>query len=163
MRFPRLIVLLAALLALTGCSGQRSVTVIKLAHGLDQSHPVHLAMAYFGERLAAKSGGTMRVDLYSGAQLGSERECVELRQLGGLGMTKVSSAGLEGFAPEFRVFGLPYLFRDDAHRWASLNGPVGQEVLLSAENRFLRRYGEFRVSVFRDNVVVADGNDRATQ
>ena len=140
MRFPCLLTLLAVTLALgfAGCSGQRSVTLIKLAHGLDQSHPVHLAMAYFGERLAAKSGGTMRVDLYSGAQLGSERECVELLQLGGLGMTKVSSSGLEGFAPEFRVFGLPYLFRDDAHRWASLNGPVGQEVLLSAEKRFLR-------------------------
>ena len=128
----------ALILGLAGCAGQRSVSVIKLAHTLDQSHPVHVAMAYFGERLAAKSGGTMRVELYSGGQLGSERECIELLQLGGLGMTKISSSALEGFAPEYRVFGLPYLFRDEAHRWAVLNGSVGREVLLSAESRFLR-------------------------
>ena len=128
----------ALLLALVGCSGQRSVTVIKLAHTLDQAHPVHIAMVYFGERLADKSGDTMRVELYSGGQLGSERECIELLQLGGLGMTKISSAALEGFAPEYRVFGLPYLFRDEAHRWAVLNGSVGRDVLLSAESRFLR-------------------------
>lgn len=128
----------AIAVALTGCSGQRSVTVIKLAHTLDPAHPVHQAMAYFGERLAVKSGGTMRADLYPGGQLGSERECIELLQLGGLGMTKVSSSGLEGFAPEYRVLGLPYLFRDDAHRWAALNGDVGREILLASEKRFLR-------------------------
>ena len=59
----------------------------------------------FSARLAEKSGGTMRVDIYSSGQLGSERECIELVQLGGLGMTKTSSSVLEGFAAEFKVFG----------------------------------------------------------
>jgi len=128
----------ALALALGGCVRQRDVVVIKLAHGLDQTHPVHRAMVFFGERLAAKSKGTLRVDLYSGGQLGSERECLELLQIGGLGMTKVSSSVIEGFVPAFRVFGLPYLFRDEAHRWAVLDGPLGHEILESAESVFLR-------------------------
>ena len=141
MPFPRpalLLCLALAGLALAGCSRGHHVTVIKLAHGLDASHPVHRGMAFFAERLAAKSGGTLRVDLYPGGQLGSERECVELLQLGGLGMTKASSSSLEGFVPEYRVFGLPYLFRDEAHRWAVLDGAIGREILLSSEARFLR-------------------------
>ncbi|GIK99760.1 MAG: C4-dicarboxylate ABC transporter substrate-binding protein [Alphaproteobacteria bacterium] len=137
-RLRALAVSLLAAALLAGCARSRDVVVIKLAHGLDQGHPVHKAMAFFGERLAEKSGGTLRVDLYSGGQLGTERECLELLQMGGLGMTKVSSSVLEGFVPAYRVFGLPYLFRDEAHRWAVLEGPIGHEILEAAEPVFLR-------------------------
>lgn len=125
-------------LLLTGCARRADEMVIKLAHGLDQGHPVHKAMVYFGDQLAAKSGGALKVDVYSGGQLGTERECLELLQIGGLGMTKVSSSVIEGFVPAYRVFGLPYLFRDEAHRWAVLDGPVGKEILLSSESVFFR-------------------------
>jgi tripartite ATP-independent transporter DctP family solute receptor len=121
--------LLALAAALAGCGGRGDTTTIKLAHSLDVSHPVHRAMQFMGERLAQKSGGTMRIDIYPSGQLGTERETLELLQIGSLGMTKVSSSVLEGFAPAFRVFGLPFLFRDDAHRFAVLDGPIGRELL----------------------------------
>jgi tripartite ATP-independent transporter DctP family solute receptor len=130
--------LFACILALAGCSRQREVTVIKLAHGLDTEHPVHKAMVFLGERLAEKSGGTMRVDVYSGGQLGTERESIELLQLGGLGMTKTSASVLEGFADEFKVFGLPYLFRDEAHKIAALEGPIGRAILAAPTAKFVR-------------------------
>lgn len=131
--------LLPLLLAvITGCARQREVKVIKLAHGLDQQHSVHKGMVFLGERLAEKSGGKLRVDVYSSGQLGSERECLELVQLGGLAMTKVSASVLEGFAPEFKVFGLPYLFRDDAHKTAVLDGPIGREILAAPQSKFMR-------------------------
>ena len=63
---------------------------------------------------------------------------LELLQIGSLGMTKVSSSVLEQFVPAFRVFGLPYLFRDDAHRFAVLEGPVGRQLLLAGEAVWLR-------------------------
>ena len=120
-----------------GC-GQRDVRVIKLAHTLDQQHSVHKGMLHLGERLAEKSGGRFRVDVYSSGQLGTERECIELLQLGGLAMIKVSASVIEGFASEFKVFGLPYLFRDDDHKRAVLAGSIGREILLSAESKFMR-------------------------
>lgn len=128
---------LAALLA-AGCGAQRDVKVIKLAHGLDPKHSVHQGMVFLAQRLAEKSGGKLRVDVYSSGQLGSERECLELVQLGGLAMTKVSASVLEGFAPEFKVFGLPYLFRDEAHKNAVLAGPIGREILLAPQSKFMR-------------------------
>jgi tripartite ATP-independent transporter DctP family solute receptor len=130
--------LVAALVLLTGCADRRGVKVIKLAHGLDAQHSVHKGMVYMGEKLAEASGGTMRIDVYSSGQLGSERECVELVQIGGLAMTKVSASVLEGFAPEFKVFGLPYLFRDDAHKTTVLAGPIGREILAAPESKFMR-------------------------
>ncbi|MDO8539777.1 MAG: TRAP transporter substrate-binding protein [Opitutaceae bacterium] len=121
-----------------GCGARRDVKVIKLAHGLDQQHSVHKGMLFMGGRLAEKSGGTMRVDVYSSGQLGSERECLELVQLGGLAMTKVSASVLEGFAAEFKVFGLPYLFRDKPHKLAVLQGDIGREILASPQSKFMR-------------------------
>ena len=131
------VTLLLSFLA-AGCGAKRDVKVIKLAHGLDQQHSVHKGMVFLGQRLAEKSGGTMRVDVYSSGQLGSERECLELVQIGGLAMTKVSASVLEGFAAEFKVFGLPYLFRDDAHKYAVLGGAVGKEILAAPEKKFMR-------------------------
>ena len=119
--------LLAGLLA--GCGATGDVVEIKLAHGHDTTHPVHAAMVFMAERLAEKSGGTMQIDIYTSQQLGTERETLELLQIGSLGMTKVSSSVLEGFAPAFQVLGLPYLFRDEAHRFAVLEGEIGRELL----------------------------------
>lgn len=138
MTIPRFALLLAAFLLAAGCSRQRDVKIIKLAHGLDQQHSVHKGMVYLGERLAEKSGGKLKVEVYPSGQLGSERECLELVQLGGLAMTKVSASVLEGFAPEFKVFGLPYLFRDDTHKNAVLDGPIGKEILVAPETKFMR-------------------------
>lgn len=130
--------LLAALLAVSACGVEQDVTVIKLGHALDTEHPVHRAMVVMAERLAEESGGTMRIDLYPSQQLGSEREMLELLQIGSLGMTKVSSSVLENFAPEYQVLSLPFVFRDDAHRFAVLEGPIGAELLAAPEPYRLR-------------------------
>jgi tripartite ATP-independent transporter DctP family solute receptor len=130
--------LLAGVLIASGCGAKRDIKIIKLAHGLDPQHSVHKGMVYLGQKLAEKSGGTMRVDVYPSGQLGSERECLELVQLGGLAMTKVSASVLEGFAPEFKVFGLPYLFRDDVHKNTVLDGPIGKEILAASVPKFMR-------------------------
>jgi tripartite ATP-independent transporter DctP family solute receptor len=132
------VALVASSWLLAGCGAQRDVKIIKLAHGLDQQHSVHKGMVYLGQKLAEKSGGKLRVDVYPSGQLGSERECLELVQIGGLAMTKVSASVLEGFAPEFKVFGLPYLFRDDAHKTAVLDGPIGKEILAAPQSKFMR-------------------------
>lgn len=122
----------------SGCADERDVAVIKLAHSLDTSHPVHVALEHMGERLAELSSGTMQLDIYPSEQLGSEREAVELLQIGSLGMTKVSAAVMEGFAPLYKVFSVPYLFRDREHHFRVLEGPVGEELLLSSERFWLR-------------------------
>lgn len=133
-RFPALVLLVA----LAGCAGEQDVTVIKLGHALDTEHPVHEAMVFMAERLAEESGGTMRIDVYPSQQLGTEREMLELLQIGSLGMTKVSSSVLENFAPEYRVLSLPFVFRDDAHRFSVLEGEVGRQLLVAPEPFRLR-------------------------
>jgi len=123
-------VILAALLFSPACSKKGSdVTVLKLAHGLDTNHPVHKAMEFMAQKVAEKSAGKLRVDIYPSEQLGTERECIEQLQLGALDMTKTSSSPLESFLPQIKVLGLPYLFTDSEHYWKVLLGAIGKELL----------------------------------
>jgi tripartite ATP-independent transporter DctP family solute receptor len=140
MRRVRPAALLAASLALglAGCRAHDGVTVVKLGHGLDPGHPVHEAMEHMRARVAELSGGRMRIDLYPSQQLGSERELLELLQLGSLGMTKVAAAVLEGFAPEYKALSAPYVFRDREHRFRVLEGEIGRELLLDSQRYWLR-------------------------
>lgn len=102
--------------------------VLKIAHVLDQGHPVHVAMEFFKERLREKSKGRVELQIFPNSQLGSETETVEQVQRGALAMAKTSAAPLEGFIPEMGVFSLPYLFRDEDHYWKALTSDVGREI-----------------------------------
>lgn len=126
---------------MASCGFQESQVALKLAHTLDQQHSVHLAMVYMDERLRELSGDTMRVDIYSGGQLGNERELIELLQIGSLAMTKVSASPMEGFVPEMKVFNLPYVFRDSEHFWNVLESDIGKNLLVACERARLRGLG----------------------
>lgn len=121
-----------------GCRQQSDVTILKLGHGLDMSHPVHNGMLRMAELVAEKSDGKMRIDIYPNQQLGTERETLELLQIGSLAMTKVSSSVLEGFVPSYSIFSLPFVFRDEAHRFAVLEGEIGKSLLLESQEFWLR-------------------------
>jgi len=103
--------------------------VIKLAHGLDEAHPVHQAMILMKQRLEELTDGKATIDLYSGGVLGGETDCLEQVQRGELAMTKVSTAALEAFIPEMKVFSIPFTFRDENHFWTTLNGDIGKKLL----------------------------------
>ena len=117
------------MLLFIACQQDNNNLVIRLGHGLDTNHSVHKAMLKMGEELYRISSGTMKIKIYPNQQLGSERECLELLQIGSLDITKVSTGVLENFSPNMKVFGLPYLFRDRAHAFSVLDGPIGKELL----------------------------------
>ena len=121
-----------------GCQKISDTREIKLAHALEITHPVHQAMLFMAERVKEKSGGKLVMDIYPNSQLGSERECLELLQIGSLGMTKVSAAVLESFSPNYKVLSLPYIFKDKQHYFDVLEGDIGTELLLEGEKYWLR-------------------------
>jgi len=141
---PDIRLLLAPLfLLLASCGSKSDVTVLKLGHALDTGHAVHKSMVYMAERLDYYSNGKMKIEIYPSGQLGSERELVELLQIGSLAMTKVSSSPLESFVPEMKVFSLPYVFRDKAHYEKVLASDIGKSLLLAPEKVRLRGMGYY--------------------
>jgi tripartite ATP-independent transporter DctP family solute receptor len=134
---------IAGFLLLAGCGESSNEKVLTLAHGLDEGHTVHRAMVFMGERLEDYSNGRMRIAIYSGGQLGSERETLELLQIGSLAMTKVSAAPLEGFVPTFKIFSIPYIFSDRDHHLRVLDSEIGTQLLDSLHIARLKGLGYY--------------------
>ncbi len=127
------------LMVITFFSCKKSdVTVLKLAHSLAPTHSVHQAMEFMAERVKEKSNGQLIIQIYPSGQLGSEQQCLELIQIGGLDITKVSAAAMEGFVEEYKVTGLPFIFRDKEHSFNVLDGEIGKQLLLSGQEYWLR-------------------------
>jgi len=134
----KIFVVLVLAASLFGCANTSDHKVLKLAHGLDPTHPVHKGMEFMAQRLAEKSNGKLTLDIYPSGQLGSEQQCVELLQIGSLAITKVSAAVMESFTPKFKALGLPYVFRSKEHSINVFDGEIGNELLLGTEEYWIR-------------------------
>ena len=128
------VALIPAIRAARVGTGQHKIA-LKLGHALAPSHAVHISMEYMAKRLTELSGGSVELQVFGGAQLGTEPETIEQLQRGALAMVKTSAAAMEGFVPDMAVYSMPYLFRDDDHYWKALLGDVGAEILQAGENQ----------------------------
>ena len=107
-------------LALSGCASSGAATsaqataenpmVLTLAHGLSESHTVHIAMMEFAQKVEERTNGRIQVKIFPNGQLGSETENMEQLMAGVIAMTKVSAPGLATYNEAYHTFGLPYLF-----------------------------------------------------
>lgn len=135
---------------------------LRLGHAVDLEHPVHKSLVYLQEQLEAVSNGQMTLKIYASGQLGSERDLIELLQIGSLAMAKVSVGPLESFVPEMEVFSLPYVFDDNDHFWRVVNSDLGKELLLSpltADLRGLAFFDEGSRSFYTCPKPIASPND----
>jgi len=129
---------LIGLASFTSCKETSTIKTLYLAHGLPQTHPVHKGILDFQKALEEKSGGTLKLKIFPDGQLGSEREALELLQIGSVAVTKVSAATLANFVPEYSVLGVPYLFRDKTHYFDVLEGEIGKSILEKGSKYWLR-------------------------
>lgn len=121
-----------------GCKKNDDVKMMYLAHTLPQTHPVHKGILEFQKALNEKSGGKIQIKIFPDGQLGSEREALELLQIGSVAVTKVSAATLSNFVPEYHILGIPYLFRNKQHQYDVLEGEVGKAILEKGSKFWLR-------------------------
>ena len=123
---------------LLSCSASKNKKILFFAHSLPTSHPVHKGILVMQEALNKKSGGKLQIKIFPDGQLGSEREALELLQIGSIAITKVSASALSNFAPEYQITVIPYLFRDSEHLFKNLEGEVGKQMLESGTEFLLR-------------------------
>ena len=94
-----------------------------------------------GAELEKNSKGDLKLEIYPNQQLGSERQCLELLQIGSLDMTKVSAAVMENFSPNMKVLGLPFLFKNKEQTFNILDGEIGKELLDGGKKYWLKGLG----------------------
>ena len=129
---------LLLLFVMQSCNKNSDVKMMYLAHTLPQTHPVHKGILEFQKALTEKSGGKINIKIFPDGQLGSEREVLELLQIGSVAVTKVSAATLSNFVPEYHLLGIPYLFRNKQHQFDVLEGEIGKSILQKGSKFWLR-------------------------
>ncbi|WP_298537432.1 TRAP transporter substrate-binding protein [uncultured Algibacter sp.] len=134
----KILLLIILLIVFTSCKKEGSAKVIYLGHTLPQTHPVHKGILEFKKALELKSSGNLKVKIFPDGQLGSEREVLELLQIGSVAATKVSAATLSNFVPEYHILGIPYLFKDKTHQFDILEGQIGKSILEKGSKFWLR-------------------------
>jgi len=132
------IYILFLFIGLLSCKKESDTKILNLAHNLPQSHPVHQGILAFQKSLAEKSDGKLKIKIFPDGQLGSEREALELLQIGSVAITKVSAAIVSNFVPDYNVLGIPYIFRDKGHYFNVLEGNIGKSLLEKGSKYWLR-------------------------
>jgi len=100
-------------------------------------YPTVEAMRWMGEEIERETGGRISFRIYPSGQLGTENDTVNLARFGVLDIARVYLGAVNNAFPATLPLALPYTFRDDAHLRAVTDGPIGQGILRTFEQRGL--------------------------
>jgi len=117
---------------LGGCHSSMS-GILTCADAHPGDYPTVRAVEFMGRYLAEKTGGRLDVKVFSGGQLGSETDTLEITSFGGLDLNRVYFAPLNSMEPMTLPFSLPFVFRSVAHMRQVVDSDIGDEVLASLE------------------------------
>jgi len=103
--------------------------VLKASDVQPAGYPNVVALENMGKKLEAATNGKYKIQMFPGGVLGSEKEMIEQAQIGALQIARISLGPMGPIVPDVNVFNLPFLFRDEAHMRAVIDGPIGKEIL----------------------------------
>lgn len=132
MRVSHLFLALAAsagLLAAAPFGAALAQTNMKINISIAQNSHQGVAIDTFAREVEKRTGGRYKIQTFYSGSLGGERESVEAVQLGTQELTFTSTGPVPNFVPEVAILDIPFLFRDYAHARATLDGPIGQDLL----------------------------------
>ena len=89
--------------------------VLRYAHMNPASSPNGLQATYFADKIAEKTGGAIKIEVYPASQLGSISEMAEAVSMGSIAMHHNTYGGLQPLLNDLGLFDTPYLYRDVDH------------------------------------------------
>src|SRR3954454_9008887 len=127
--------LAGAAASLAGRAAAQQATTLKLyTFGYD------VPAAVLASQVPVRTGGRYRIETISGLDMlqaalgeeriaGGDRALIEGALNGDLDLVVMSGGPVANHVPELQVFNVPFLFRDNAHARAVLDGPTGRDIL----------------------------------
>ena len=125
----RLSKLAAVLATVIVTAGPAAAVTLKAADVHPEGYPNIVAMENLGKKLAEATKGRLTMKMFPNMVLGDEKTMIEQAQAGGIDIVRTSLGPFGPVVPEVNVFNMPYLFRDEAHMRAVVDGPIGDEIL----------------------------------
>ncbi len=107
----------------------------KLAHVIAAGTPIDVAARRFAELVKQRTNGEVEIAVFPAGRLGGERAMIEGVQVGSIEMTFTTTGAIGGFAPEFAVLDLPFLFPSYEAAYTYLDGEHGRRLLALLDRR----------------------------
>lgn len=126
--FRRTLLALSAAMLLPVVASAQNI-VLKSHDTHPAGYPTVVAIESMGKKLDAATNGRIKIQTFPGAVLGQEKEAVEQTQLGAIQIARISLGVMGPVVNEVNVFNMPFVFRNEAHMRAVIDGPIGQEIL----------------------------------
>lgn len=101
---------------------------LSIAHIGALESPSNLAVEYFIDLVAERSGGSITVVNYPASQLGADRDILE-GIVGGTIDMGIPAAGISAlYLPEYYIFDAMYMFSSEEHLRSVVDGELGAEI-----------------------------------
>lgn len=125
--------MIAAMALIAGCGGdsksegakEQKVT-LKMAAALPATHPLVKNMEVLKEKAAAKSNGTIEIQIYPAGQLYNDKTMNDAIISGGIDMGLNSIARWATIVPAMNIFDVPFLFPTYEKIDAAIDGGMGK-------------------------------------
>ncbi|MDD7910775.1 MULTISPECIES: TRAP transporter substrate-binding protein [Pseudovibrio] len=108
---------------------------LRVSHNLPTENPAHISLEYMADLVEEKTDGALKMRIFPNAQLGTQRESVELVQNGLLDMARSNAAEMEAFEPTYGVMNLPYIFESEPHYFDVLMSDVADEIFMASKDK----------------------------
>ena len=106
----------------------------------------------FAKKVADRSGGAIKIQVFGSSQLGQQTELNQQVQLGALEMS-IPSSDMVSVVGQFSIFDMPSIFKDRKQVKATVAGPLGKSLadLAAKKNMIILGYWENGFRVLTDN------------
>lgn len=147
MRLKYLITIVAVIclqLAASAIAEAQDARLLKFGYILAQNSQLGAGASAFATTLENVAPSRFKIEQYPNSILGGEVEMLKGIQIGAVDIAFITGAPLPNFVPEAGVINIPFLFRDAAHAYGVLDGPIGQDLLakFAAKNIIALAWGE---------------------
>ena len=113
----------AALVLFAPTGSQAQIRQFSFAYDQPKSSGYGAGAELFNKKLMELSKGTLSINQYPGAQLGTEAQTLQKVQTGDIDFVFLSTANASTAQPESGVFSIHFIFRDEAHAIKVLGDP----------------------------------------
>jgi tripartite ATP-independent transporter DctP family solute receptor len=100
-----------------------------------EDYPTVMAVKMMSDTISKKTGGKHTIKVFTGNQLGGEKDTIEQTRIGALDLVRINVAPMNNICPETMVPTMPFVFRSVDHMRKVLDGPIGDQILKACESQ----------------------------
>ena len=97
---------------------------LRFAHFAAEDHPANIAAKQFASRVADRTGGEIKINIFPNNVLGGPPEQAQQIKLGTIDMGLPTQGQLDKYAIAFAAVMLPFIWDSPQHAFRTLDGPA---------------------------------------